>query len=123
MTRRPHTLLAASVCRDFATRECAMTLKYGFSGLVAVTLCLVPTRGEAAGLTGHRTSSATAGDFDGDGVDRHCVWSSHANSYVGLLVVVFGDGRIQHWNRNTPGVIGVDATYDYLGDGSGGGLR
>ncbi len=70
----------------------------------------------AAGLAGQRTSAATAGDFDGDGVIDTAYGMPNANGYVGVVVVVFGDGDIEHWTRNTPGVLGVDAAYDYIGD-------
>ena len=83
---------------------------------VGVALGLSPTVALAAGLTGQRTSSATGGDFDGDGLLDTAYGLPNANGYVGLVVVAYGNGTIEHWNRNKPGVIGVDAAYDYLGD-------
>ncbi len=74
------------------------------------------TLAEGAGLVGQRTRAATVGDFDGDGLVDTAFGQPETNGYVGELVLVYGDGTIERWNRNTPGVLGVDAAYDYLGD-------
>lgn len=74
----------------------------------------------AAGLVSRRTPSITGGDFDNDGLVDTAYGFPRANSsvgsLVGVLVVVYGDGTVERWSRNTPGILGVDAAYDYLGD-------
>ncbi len=80
------------------------------------TLSLAASTANAAGLVGQRTRSTTAGDFDNDGTLDTAYGLPNANSYVGELVVVYGDETIQRWNRNSPGVLGADAINDYLGD-------
>ncbi len=85
------------------------------AGLAAAALTLPVTAG-AAGLVGQRTRSVTVGDFDADGVLDTAYGLPNTNGYVGEVVVVYGDETIERWNRNTPGVLGVDASYDYLGD-------
>ncbi len=77
---------------------------------------LLTTDASAAGLAGARTSSVAAGDLDGDGLLDTAFGLPNVDGYVGRVVVVFGDGEIEHWTRNSPGIIGVDATFDYLGD-------
>ena len=77
---------------------------------------LLAAEASAAGLAGARTSSVAAGDLDGDGLLDTAFGLPNAGGYVGRLVVVFGNGEIEYWTRDSPGILGVDAAYDYLGD-------
>ena len=86
-----------------------------FAVSLAGTVLLSPSV-QAAGLVGQRTSSAAAGYFDGDGLIDTAYGFPNANGYVGLVVVVYGDGAVQRWNRNSPGIVGSDAAFDYVGD-------
>lgn len=79
------------------------------------------TSAHAAGLVGQRTNSVTAGDFDGDGELDTAYGLPNENGYVGVVVVVYADGVIEYWNRDSPGVLGADAAFDYLGDSVAGG--
>ncbi len=83
---------------------------------VSAMLVTQPTVAHGAGLVGARTQAVTVGDFDGDSINDTAYGYPNANGYVGELVIVYGDETIERWNRNTPGVLGVDAAYDFLGD-------
>ena len=57
-----------------------------------------------------------AGDFDGDTkLDRAFGYPS-ANGSEGIIKIVYGTQVIQIWNRDTPGVLGVDEPGNYFGD-------
>jgi len=57
-----------------------------------------------------------AGDFDGDTLLDRAFGYPRANGNEGIVKIVYGSQVIQIWNRDSPGILGVDATGNYLGD-------
>lgn len=77
---------------------------------------LIPMNSSAAGLTGTNAPSMAAGDFDGDSLLDRVFGYPKANANEGIVKVVYGSQVIEVWNRDTPGVLGVDSEGNYLGD-------
>lgn len=79
-------------------------------------LLSLPIDAAAAGLVGSRTRSQTAGDFDGDGLIDRAFGFPQVDFGSGSVVVVYGNGRAEEWNRDSAGVGSSSAASDFFGD-------
>lgn len=85
-------------------------------GVPALLSTIFVNSAAAAGTTGLEIPSMAAGDFDGDTrLDRVFGYPA-ANSGEGIIKIVYGSEVIEIWNRDTPGMLGVDDPGNYLGD-------
>lgn len=90
----------------------------GIAWLASVVVLATPTFA-GADQVGSRTPSHAYGDLDADGVtDRVFGYPSHDSSR-GAIVVVYGSGVVEAWDRDSPGVLDGAYVDDHFGDSVG----
>ena len=85
---------------------------------MAAVLAVAAPLGDAgaAGQVARYDRSHTYGDFDGDGLMDRAFGYPGANDDRGTVVVVYGNGEVVEFNRDSYGIMGTADADDFFGD-------